>query len=83
MVLPAVSQFYDLAAMLRSRCFSALLLHFELHGGGLKAQHPLVHPLLHVLGGTDKAHEVDWFCAAPQAKSEAVATGLCDDAARY
>ena len=34
-------------------------LHFDIHREGVEARHPLVHALLHFLGGTDEAHEVD------------------------
>ena len=58
--------------------FSALLLHVEFHRKGVEIHDPLIHALLHILGGPDEAHEVDGLRPAPHAEGEAVFSGLGD-----
>src|SRR6476469_9601154 len=63
--------------------FSVLALHFELHREVVEVHDPLVHTLLHFLGGLDEAHEVDRLGTAPHAEGEAVLARLLDQATRH
>src|SRR5262245_51862920 len=63
--------------------FWVLALHFELHREVVEVHDPLVHTLLHFLGGTDEAHEVDRLGTAPHAEGEAVLARLLDQVTRH
>src|SRR5262245_39955347 len=75
--------FGPLAAPIRKLSFSVLGLYFDLHRRGFETQHPLVHTPLHVLGGTDEAHEVDRLGTAPQPECQAVFAKLRNQVTRH